>query len=176
MLDLTALKNGPGSRLELLPEPSTDALAEALVAFANTDGGMVVIGLDTSGEFVGHAYSEDLEATLREAEQQCRPPVVIGNWEQFETEQGSVVAIRVPRSMELHALEDGRVLVRSTPAGSAEYLTIFCLGGSSATAGCRNATTLSTSNVMLFDSTLSDSTLPYSAIWPLARASVPFRI
>ncbi len=113
MLDLTALKNGPSSRLELLPEPSADALAEALVAFANTDGGMIVIGLDASGEFVGHAYSEDLEAVLREAEQRCRPPVVIGNWEQFETEQGNVVAIRVPRSMELHALEDGRVLVRS---------------------------------------------------------------
>ncbi len=113
MLDANLLQHGPGSRLEFIPEPSIDALAEALVAFANTDGGMIVVGLDSSGEYVGRAYSEDLEGTLREAEKKCLPPVVIGNWEQFELEQGSVVAIRVPRSLELHALEDGRVLVRS---------------------------------------------------------------
>lgn len=113
MLDPNALQNGPSSRLEFIAEPTTDALAEVLVSFANTDGGTIVIGLDASGEYVGHTYSEDLEGVLREAERMCRPPVVIGHWEQFETEDGSVVAIRVPRSLELHALEDGRVLVRS---------------------------------------------------------------
>ncbi len=96
-----------------MPEPSTEALSEALVAFANTDGGTIVVGLDSAGEYVGQVYSEDLEGILQEAEKQCRPPVVIGNWEQFETDKGAVVSIRVPRSLELHALEDGRVLVRS---------------------------------------------------------------
>ncbi|MBN2471761.1 MAG: putative DNA binding domain-containing protein [Anaerolineae bacterium] len=113
MLDPNALQNGPSSRLEFIAEPTTDALAEVLVAFANTDGGTIVVGLDSSGEYVGRTYSEDLEGILREAEKMCRPPVVIGHWEQFETEEGSVVAIRVPRSLELHALEDGRVVVRS---------------------------------------------------------------
>lgn len=96
-----------------MPEPTLDLLAEALVAFANTDGGTIVVGLDSSGEYVGRVYSEDLEGILRQAESQCLPPVVIGNWEQVETEKGAVVAIRVPRSLELHALQDGRVLVRS---------------------------------------------------------------
>ncbi len=113
MLDPNALQNGPSSRLEFIPDPTAEALAEVLVSFANTDGGTIVVGLDPSGEYVGQAYSEDLEGILREAEKMCRPPVVIGHWEQFEMEAGSVVAIRVPRSLELHALDDGRVVVRS---------------------------------------------------------------
>lgn len=113
MLDPNILQSGPGYKLDFMPEPSIESLAESLVAFANTDGGTIVVGLDPAGEYVGQVYSEDLEGILREAEKQCRPPVVIGNWEQFETEKGTIVAIRVPRSLELHALEDGRVLVRS---------------------------------------------------------------
>ena len=113
MLDPNTLHHGPSSRLEFIPEPTAEALAEALVAFANTDGGTIVVGLDASGDYVGQVYSEDLENILKQAESRLRPPVVIGNWEQVETEQGAVVAIRVPRSIELHALEDGRVLVRS---------------------------------------------------------------
>lgn len=113
MLDPNALQNGPSSRLEFIAEPTVETLAEVLVAFANTDGGTIVVGLDSSGEYVGRTYSEDLEGVLREAEKMCRPPVVIGHWEQFEMEAGSVVAIRVPRSLELHALDDGRVVVRS---------------------------------------------------------------
>jgi ATP-dependent DNA helicase RecG len=113
MLDPNALQNGPSSRLAFIPEPDAESLADALVAFANTDGGTIVVGLDENGEYVGQVYSEDLEGILKEAEKRCRPAVVLGNWEQFETEKGAVVAIRVPRSLELHALEDGRVLVRS---------------------------------------------------------------
>lgn len=113
MLDPNFLKNGSSFRLELMPEPTPDTLARTLVAFANTDGGTIVVGVDASGQHSGQVYGEDLEGILQQAEARCKPPVVIGHWEQFETEFGAVVAIRVPRSTELHALDDGRVLVRS---------------------------------------------------------------
>ncbi|MBN1964563.1 MAG: putative DNA binding domain-containing protein [Anaerolineae bacterium] len=113
MLDPNLLKQGPGARLEFMPEPDAETLAEALIAFANSDGGTVIVGLDATGTYSGPVLSEDVESVLRQAESRCRPPVVVGNWEQLETEPGAVIAIRVPRSIELHALQDGRVLVRS---------------------------------------------------------------
>jgi ATP-dependent DNA helicase RecG len=113
MFDVNRLKEGPGSNLHFLPALNPKQIAETLIAFANTDGGTLVVGLEPSGTIVGQAYSEKVEDALLEAEEQCNPPVVVGTWEQLETEGTNVVAIRVPRSIELHALDDGRVLVRS---------------------------------------------------------------
>jgi ATP-dependent DNA helicase RecG len=56
--------------------------------------------------------SDGLEESLMAAQAQCRPPVEVG-WEQVETPRGAVIAIRVPRSSELHSLADGRVLIRT---------------------------------------------------------------
>jgi ATP-dependent DNA helicase RecG len=112
MLTPGLIKRGPGPLLELLPEPDADLLAEALVAFANTDGGTIVVGLDPRGERAGLVHGEDLEGTLLAAERLCRPPISTG-WEEIELEAGKAVAIRVQRSPELHSLADGRVLIRT---------------------------------------------------------------
>jgi ATP-dependent DNA helicase RecG len=101
----------PGPTVAYLPEAQAEALAELLAAFANADGGMVLIGLDVEGPAATAVYAEDLEGTLRAAERLCRPPVIT-NWEQWETPAGMVYALRVPRSPDLHSLADGRVLVR----------------------------------------------------------------
>ena len=105
------LRRSPGLQLAYLPTPDADLLAETLVAFANTDGGAVVIGMTPAGE-AEEVQSEEVEGALRRALSLCRPPVVT-QWEQMEAPGGTVVAIRVARSSELHALADGRVLVRS---------------------------------------------------------------
>lgn len=94
-----------------LPAPEAEALAQHLVAFANSDGGTILVGVDARGQVQAGVSPEDLEGGLRAAERLCRPPVVAG-WEQRETERGWVFAINVPRSPELHSLADGRVLVR----------------------------------------------------------------
>ncbi len=106
------LQKGPGQTVEFLPELDTDALAEVLVAFANGDGGTVLIGVSAQGEVNGSLLDEDVEEALRGALSQCRPPVRT-EWRQVDTPQGPVITLEVPRSTELHTLADGRVLIRS---------------------------------------------------------------
>jgi len=101
-----------GQLLALIPEPETQLLAETLVAFANSDGGTILIGVDETGRATGHAYADEVEVALRAAIGECRPPVE-ARWHQAAAEEGLAFAIVVTRSPELHSLADGRVLVRA---------------------------------------------------------------
>lgn len=102
----------PGQRLAFLPEADAEALAECMVAFANGDGGLIVLGLSENGRFADTIWEEEAEGALREAASLCRP-VVRSHWQQVEFAQRTLIGIQVPRSMDLHSLYDGRVLVRS---------------------------------------------------------------
>ena len=111
MITSTILKAGPGQLVEYLPDLDVDRLAMTLVAFANGDGGTIVLGVDAGGKPIGSVYPEDVEGVLRRAEMQCRPPVHTG-WEQIDLVGASVVAVTVARTGELHSLADGRVMIR----------------------------------------------------------------
>ncbi|MGH2521521.1 MAG: ATP-binding protein [Anaerolineales bacterium] len=102
----------PGPLVAYLPDANPEHLAEYLIAFANSDGGTIVIGLDEKGRTLNRVYAEELEGVLKSAERLCRPPVVTG-WEQLEGPNGPTYAITVARSPELHSLADGRVLIRA---------------------------------------------------------------
>jgi ATP-dependent DNA helicase RecG len=106
------LNDQQGQRLAFLPEAEANSLAECLVAFANGDGGLILLGLNEQGQPTESIWEEDAEGALLEAARLCHPPVP-SQWQPVETGQGEVVGIRVPRSIELHSLNDGRVLVRS---------------------------------------------------------------
>ena len=110
------IRRGVGQQLEVMSEPSADALAETLVAFANADGGTVLLGVDADGQILGNLQAEDAEGLLRAALGRCRP-VMRTEWQQFEDRDGIAVGLQVPRSTELHSLADGRVFVR-THAGN----------------------------------------------------------
>jgi len=102
----------PGQMLAFMPEPDAKLLAETLVAFANSDGGTILIGVDEAGRAGGQVYADELEVALRAAVQECSPPVE-ARWHQAADEGGLAFAIVVTRSPELHSLTDGRVLVRA---------------------------------------------------------------
>ncbi len=108
----STLKPGSGPNTEYMPAPDSDRLAETLVAFANADGGTILLGMDESGAPAEGLFGEEMEEALRAALLACRPPIRT-EWEQIETPGGAAAAIHVPRSTELHALADGRVLIRS---------------------------------------------------------------
>ncbi len=123
------IKSEQGPRLAFLEKPDVTAIAETLVAFANTEGGTIVFGLQENGETAPKSIdSKTLEKALKDADANCNPPVVVGNWEESETEMGTLYTLRIPRSIELHALIDGRVLIRSgvknRPLGGQEILKL----------------------------------------------------
>jgi ATP-dependent DNA helicase RecG len=109
----TFLKRGPSQTVAFIPIPEAALLAETMVAFANADGGTILIGIDDKGRVVADmTTSEDVEGRLVRAFVMCRPPVVT-EWEQYELPGGLIIALKVARSPELHALADGRVLIRA---------------------------------------------------------------
>ncbi|NWF68237.1 MAG: putative DNA binding domain-containing protein [Chloroflexi bacterium] len=130
MLNPDLLKTGPGPRLAFLEKAEPATLAETLIGFANTEGGTLIIGLNDEGEpLASEPEVSALNNALKEVEALCNPPVVVGSWERVELDEGGAVyALRVPRSVELHALSDGRVLIRSgvrnRPLGGQEILRL----------------------------------------------------
>ncbi len=112
MSDLRSLvQREPGPRHAFLPRLNPDSLAETLVAFANGEGGTVILGVDSNGGQGDHLVGDEVEGALRAALALCRPPMRT-EWQEEETQNGPVVMLRVDRSSELHILSDGRALVR----------------------------------------------------------------
>jgi ATP-dependent DNA helicase RecG len=97
-----------------MPDLDVESLAETLIAFANADGGTILVGITSEGEVTGGVMGEDVEAILSRALGLCRPPVAT-EWGQEVLPQGTAVYISVVRSPELHSLADGRVLIRHGP-------------------------------------------------------------
>jgi len=154
MTDSEFIRGGEGPRLAFVDSANTVQIAENMVAFANTEGGVIVVGLQSDGNpgAVPPAVSE-IDRVLKQADDLYNPPVVTERLEQVHfqaiedradppsnpeaTERIAprnsakklpAYAIRVPRSTELHALSDGRVLIRSgkvnRPLGGQEILRL----------------------------------------------------
>ena len=105
------LHQGPGPQLAFLPSPNPESIAEPRVAFANGEGGTVVLGVEPNGILGDLLMDEEAAGALQAALALCRPPMRT-EWQQQETQAGSIVLLRVERSSELHILSDGRALVR----------------------------------------------------------------
>ncbi|MCD6302788.1 MAG: ATP-binding protein, partial [Anaerolineae bacterium] len=64
------LVRGRGPMVEFMPEPSAEALAETIVAFANGVGGTIIIGMDPQGHVHGDAV-DDAEPLYERALGMC---------------------------------------------------------------------------------------------------------
>jgi len=133
-MSLTRLtRTGVGQIVEFVPTPEPDFLAEILVAFANADGGTIVAGAFANGSLNQSLMVDDVESSLLSAQSLCRPPVRV-EWRSSETDSGLPVLLFVPRSTDLHSLNDGRVLIRSgrvnRPLGGEEILQLASGKGS----------------------------------------------
>ena len=129
---------GEGPRQAFVHRADAKLIAETMVAFANTEGGTIIIDLQADIEMQTIAAgNNDIGRLLRLADDLYNPPVAREDWEEILLDrprqlmerraasgnggisgaalrgQSPAYAIRVPRSTELHALADGRVLIRS---------------------------------------------------------------
>ena len=102
----------PGQHWAYFPDGHPETIAETLVAFANSEGGSLVLGLDADGKLGSIDTDDEAADVLRKAERMCRPPVRTSGWQNHPVSGGAVVIVRVDRSGDLHVLQDGRVLVR----------------------------------------------------------------
>ena len=109
----TILRRGVGLQLEVMTEPSADALAETLVAFANGDGGTVLLG--AHARWAGDRRPAGRGRREPPARRAGAVPAAGAHRlaDSSRIAPGWAVAIHVPRSTELHSLADGRVLVRT---------------------------------------------------------------
>jgi len=89
MLNADELKHGPGPRLAFLASLDPQVIAEVMVAFANTEGGIFVLGLQPDGQPVtGTMISEEgVQKALETAENLFNPGIVIEDWKELELEE-----------------------------------------------------------------------------------------
>ena len=101
---------GEDTRLELKREiPHRQSLADEIAAFANTSGGVILIGVDDSGEIVGIARQE-LDAVEKRVVEICQDsiePLVLIHTEKLQLDNKNLLKIGVPRSLFVHKTANG---------------------------------------------------------------------
>jgi len=113
VLALIAQGEGPG--VEFKSEAAKPGkLAEALIAFANAEGGLLIIGVDArTGRIAGVNRPKEAQAAVIEATRLCDPPLIIPLPELVALDNGqSVLLVQVPEGLPHVYNLSGRYLTR----------------------------------------------------------------
>ena len=105
------LRKGPGPQVHFLAGADSEQIAETITAFANSEGGTLVLGIDAQGEFGDIVMEDEIDNALQASLRHCLPPVKT-SWQQEQVHGHTIVSLQVDRSAEVHTLDDGRILVR----------------------------------------------------------------
>ena len=111
MLPSTILHQKPGAQWAFVPHADAEEIAQTLVAFANSEGGTLCLGVGADGRLGTIFTPEEAADALMAAQRLCRPPVPT-QWQQEQVPGGAIVLLRIDRGGEVHSLNDGRILVR----------------------------------------------------------------
>jgi len=90
----TILKEGEGYRLEFKENVNSD-LAKEMVAFANSSGGRIFIGVDDNNTVKGITVTNDLKSKIQNIARDCDPSLKI-NLETFE----NILIVQIPEGTE----------------------------------------------------------------------------
>jgi ATP-dependent DNA helicase RecG len=128
---LELISKGEGYHLEFkLEEENNEDFAKALVAFANTDGGKILIGVDDSGNILGVSDVDNVMLRLDDiAINRCDPPITILQ-ESVKIDDKFVVIVHVEKgSQRPYRTKSGLYYVRASnrcrQASREELLRIF---------------------------------------------------
>lgn len=93
------------------------AIATPMIAFANADGGLLVVGIEDNGEITGiDAYTKNVNEILRASFDFCQPSIMIEtetvDCTDSEGKENHILLIRIPQSGELHANHRDEVFLR----------------------------------------------------------------
>lgn len=128
---LELIGKGEGHHLEFkLEEENNRDFAKAIVSFANTDGGKILIGVDDNKTIVGVTDPDLLMQRIGNiAYNNCEPPITIIQ-ETLEIEDKIIIIVNIPKGDQRpYRTNDGKYYVRSSnlcrDASREELLRIF---------------------------------------------------
>jgi len=115
-LELRELINkGEGHHLEFKEEQeNNDDFAKTIAAFANTDGGRILVGISDDGSIRG---INDIDSLMRRLDDiainRCEPPITILQ-ESLQVDGNNVVIVSVPKGQQRPYDVSGRTYIRSS--------------------------------------------------------------
>ncbi|MBC8228873.1 ATP-binding protein [bacterium] len=106
------IANGEDSQVEVeLDEIHPNQLAGEMVAFANTYGGRILLGIDDEGNIVG-VKRENIDEWIANISSNNCQPTILPQISRIRVNGNIVIIIEVQKGVEPHKVSDGRYYIR----------------------------------------------------------------